>query len=214
MSRNNPHAPLITTAAVRVTVRGNAKGCAVENVFDYIADAGVVLTTGILSDIAAKWVLNNMASYAGCFTADWAASAVYAADISGGMIPTQFANDSTAGSVAGDAYPSYVSAIMSKYGNLKGQHGRGRNYFGPVPLSFVTPATDPDILNAAGLAAYGTFRTNQLTSLFAGGVHWVWSITERPVAPATLVTRGINVVTAPLDQHLGTTRRRIFNRGI
>jgi len=121
---------------------------------------------------------------------------------------------SAVGTVANSPLPLEMAAIVKKTGNLKGQHGRGRTFFPSVPTSFTTPAVNPNLLNAAGLAAYKQFGDRVTQGFTIGGVSYIHVVTPRPIPPAVVVTLAAPILVYNATPLLGTQRRRREGRGI
>src|SRR4029077_10751149 len=88
-----------------------------------------------------------------------------------------------------------VAAVIVRGTRLKGQHGSGRVMMPWVPNTFTTPATSPELLNAAGIAAYtafmnAVFGTSAPASVVAAGSTFNPAILSRPTPPSLLVTNG------------------------
>jgi len=109
--------------------------------------------------------------------------------------------------------PKEMSAIISKYTSTKGQHGRGRNYWPAIPVSFTTPATNPNNLNATGLAAYTTLWENFNSVDIVDGAVIMYVSVYTHVKGNSPVTLAQNVATWVVQPILGTTRRRRPGRG-
>jgi hypothetical protein len=118
------------------------------------------------------------------------------------------------GSVMGDGLPLEMAAIITKYSLLKGQHGRGRIYMPSVPITFTTPATSPNKINATGRTAYGDLGDLTMAVLTSGGLNYKPVIVTRPIAPINIATRGVVISQTFTQPILGTVRRRRLGRGI
>lgn len=120
-----------------------------------------------------------------------------------------------AGTVGATHLPKEMAVVMSKYTVYKGQHGRGRNYYGPIPVTFVTAGANANSLNATGLAAYLTLQVAiDNGTIVDAAVAMNPAIYQRtkgfsppPVSLGALVTQ---LVTRTV---LGTVRRRRPGRG-
>ncbi len=213
MSRHNPPLPVVLTNVLRVVVQSTFRGQLFENSFDYISSVGVTFTPTLLDTFITDFIAANQTAYLACLCADQTVTKYFCQDLNPATTPTQFQSVSQVGTVAGHSLPSFVSAVIQKGTNVKGQSGRGRTYLGAVPITFSTPATSPDAANAAAFVAYTALATALRAPIVSGGATWTWSITTRPIAPAYLVTNGSKILTNDTDALFGTTRRRIEGRG-
>jgi hypothetical protein len=185
-----------------------------QNILDYMAAGPVALSQTIVNAFIAAWQANAEALLKNTLATDVTISRYTAADVVIGTTPTVIKLVSVAGGVAGNSLPGPVASVTTKYTALKGQHGRGRYYGGSVPISFCTPAVDPNTLNAGALAAYVNYNLGLLAPLAAGGVNWALAVSLRPAPPLTLVTNAALVTILQTEQPLGTVRRRREGRGI
>jgi hypothetical protein len=133
-------------------------------------------------------------------------------------IVSQTYNTGTGVGTAGASHlPREVSARLQKNSVLKGQHGRGGMSVGPVPTTFTTPATDPNVLNAAGLVAYGHLVTDwgaAYTIVGGSGATFSPCISTRPLLGLSVVTHAQVISHLSMDAKLGTVKRRKPGRGI
>jgi hypothetical protein len=88
-----------------------------------------------------------------------------------------------------------------------------------VPNTFVTPATDPNILNAAAQTAYNNFIAAMFGSsgpipVVVNGHSYYPALHQRPTAPSQLVTLAaiIGVSFVVLETLLGTVKNRLRRR--
>jgi hypothetical protein len=214
--RNNPLPPPYTGQPIRIVLQTRTSGQVCQNVFDYVSPTPLTLTAGRLLTFAANWNSAMGAALQGILTADTVFLDTLAEDINPGIVPTQ----SSAGltgltpTVAGHSLPIEMGATMSKKSALKGQHGRGRITLPAVPISFTTPATDPNNLNGTGLTAYGVLEALLEGVISDGVVNYSPVITVRPVAPATIPSHGAPIILFKTQLLMGTARRRKEGRGI
>jgi hypothetical protein len=121
-----------------------------------------------------------------------------------------------AGTVAmSTSLPSNVAVIIQRGTFYKGQHGRGRLSMAYVPNTFITPATDPNLLNAAAVTAYTAFMvalfgTVAAPAVSVNGHSYYPAILSRPTPPSQVVTNAafISPSFCILDTLLGTVRNR------
>ena len=212
--RVNPALPAVTGPVLRLTVTITNEAQLYENILDYMAAAPIGVTLAVQTTFLTNWIAANQASYAGTLGVDSSITRYTVAEVKDGVAPTLVSNTGgVIGTVAGDSYPGTVAAVITKYSAFKGQHGRGRIYRGPVPLSFLTPGTDSNHLNAAAIAAYLTSNNALLGVIVSAGVNWNLSITTRPLPPMVLVSKGTMVTGLTTTTNTGTVRRRRYGRG-
>lgn len=212
----NPNAPPIVGNVARVTVRSvcNAQTCL--NTFDYFYASVFSVDANDLSNLAGAWDTAFGALYKNILSPLSKYTDITVQELQFGTAPTVTVIPAGAGFGAAGAtnLPLEMAAVASRYGNWKGKHGRGRVSFPAVPNTFITPATDANVINAAGLTAYNNLLTPLLATLSVGFLSWVPYITTRPVPPLSTVTRGVEIVSYTMREILGTARRRKPGRGI
>jgi len=215
MARNNPNVPLCTGPVIRLTVEmTNPVGQRFQIILDYMAATPIGVTQTVMTAFLTGWQTNCQTALRAVLGADVTITRYMTAEIETGTCPTVVTNVSFAGTEASDSLPGTVAAVTTKYSAWKGQHGRGRIYYGGVPITFTDPTVDPNRLLGAAVTAYAAVNTALLLAVVAGGVNWNLSITTRPAPPAVLVARGTNVTILTVQQPLGTVRRRREGRGI
>jgi hypothetical protein len=141
---------------------------------------------------------------------------LYLAEVAYGTCPSAQFNyaGATVGTAGASPLPMEVAAIMSRYSGLKGKHGRGRMFWPAVPNTFVTAATDADLLNAAALTAYAAVEADLELSLVAGAKVWAPFLPTTPTPPSVVYSQGVVVTRCTTNPVLGTCRRRKKGRGI
>lgn len=215
MARFNPALPLITGPVIRHTVETtNLNGQHFQVVLDYMGQSPIGLDQATLIQFRINWRAACEAAFKDTLPASCPITKYIDADVSTGMSPTTPLDVNVPGNVITDPLTGTVAFILTKYTPRKGQHGRGRNYFGSVPDTFITPATDPNVINPAGAAIIAPLRTALLVPIAAGGINFNLCVTTRPEPPATLITRAAIVVILNLQPVLGTVRRRRTGRGM
>lgn len=216
--RNNPNPPPITGVVARITTQVTSHGQLFQTSIDYMADSFLVAGPATYLALANAWVSFNQNALLATLASDCVFNGVFAADLSIGLNPTQFGpalGGPQPGVVATmNSFADFTSAVVTKLTELKGQHGRGRNYMGPVPNIWADTALDVNNLNGAGIAAYDFFANRVLlTPLVVGPRTWKAVVSARPVLPSLLVSKA-GLVTAFLTRPLlGTARRRKEGRG-
>lgn len=217
MSRNNPPAPAVTAAIARVTLTTKTLGQLCLTTFDYLSN--VPATSPSLADLTAlavQWDAGLSPKILACLSPQTAEYAISVAELHYGTTPT-YVNlyaPGTVGTAGATALPLEMGATLSRNGPLKGQHGRGRITMPGVPNTFVTPATDANILNAAALTAYGNLIAQLILPITAGGIIWTHVISTRPLPPLLLTDRAVAVSEYLIRNTLGTARTRKEGRGI
>jgi len=182
--------------------------------FDYqTATPGQITATNVAA-VAAQWIANVGADYLACLSNLALAQAVIVQVMSSPSVPSFNSAWSGPGTGGASQLPIEVAAVVSKYSTLKGQHGRGRSMMPSVPVNFTLPATNPNELIPAGVAAYNFLFTTVLAGLTVGAVALSPAIFTRPIKPAVLVTRAVHVTSYRIQTILGTIRRRREGRGI
>jgi len=214
--RTNPALPVIGTNHVyQVSVQGTVDGMVWivnlaymgPNTVSTNTESNIATTFNTTCSTAIRGVMDSTALFTTIKVSslDQPSRIPYVAAVNGGA--------GYAGSVGATHIPIEMAAIISKYTNIKGQHGRGRNYWPAVPASFVTPGTDPNRLNATGIAAYQTLITAiDNAAITDGATVMDLCIYTRPLKgqPVTNAQATITYIMRPL---LGTVRRRRPGRG-
>lgn len=217
MPRNNASLAAITPKdMVRITASLLFQGQRLQTSFDYLSRAAVGDPNAASVGFQAAWEAAFATLYAGTLGTDVTIEKYNVAFLSRNDIISRESPAAVemVGTVASLSNPSTMAFIFSKYTLTRGQHGHGRNYLGPIPVSFITPATDPDRVNAAGLTAYAAFYGPLLTTpVVSGGSTFDLAIGTRPTPPATTVSRGEVVARMVPRALIGTSRRRLEGRG-
>lgn len=215
MARFNPFPAPVTGPVIHLTVETTDPiGQRFQVGLDYMAIAPLAVTQAVMIAFLAAWRFAYEATWKATLAADTSITRYICAETSAGVTPSVVTLANVVGTGGTVSLPGFVASVVTKYSTLKGQRGRGRMYMGGVPTAFTTPATDPNLINAAGIAAYLALTAPLLVGVVAGGTTWNLSITTRPVPPAVLVATGVPVNILQLQQPLGTVRRRREGRGI
>jgi hypothetical protein len=167
------------------------------------------------ANLAASWLTVNNAAWRACMDGQTSLLTVKVTCVSAPARIPGFAFQFGAGSLGtapAGHLDSEVAAILSKATLTKGQHGRGRLYIPGVPTSFISTLTDPNRINGASLATYGTLATSLMAPILDGANSADPGLYTRlpkgqPVTAAQILS-AIN--TRAL---LGTVRRRRIGRG-
>lgn len=217
MGRFNPPAGATTKAIARVTVGTKTAGSICLTTFDYQWNTvGTSPSLGDLNNLADDWHTAFDTDFLACLSPQTELYSTQVAELHYGTSPTyaRLETPGTVGTAGATALNLELGVTMTRYGPLKGQHGRGRITMPAIPNTFVTPATDANVINSTGLAAYNTLATALVSPLVRGGSTWTPFISTRPVAPSTLVDFGVQVSNYVVRAIMGTARTRKEGRGI
>lgn len=211
--RNNAPAPNITGDVCRVSILYTGPSGTFVNVLDYMANALNVVTSSVLLALALAVKVQIESQLKACLSQQCSISEYFASALSLNSPASQAQISGTAGTVAQAPLPDEIGGVIRKTSLLRGQHGRGRITVPCVPVTFTTPGTDPDVLNATGITAYNALATALGGNVTASGILFVPVISTRPVLPATLVTKAQVIQSFAAITVLGTARRRKKGRG-
>lgn len=215
--RTNAPLPNLAGDALRIQVTAVLKDNFLFTAFDYLCPTPAMTPAATAAAIAGLFVTAFNSTLTACVSQEVTFDLVNAIYLSRNDIITQVNTtlQGVPGAAASDSHPSIVATIISKLTDVRGQHGRGRNFMFGVPLSFVTPSTDPNQLNAAALTTYNAFYSLWTSTVFStGGGTWVPALTSRPLPDEAVTLRGAPVTSYVTRNFLGTQRRRRFGRGI
>lgn len=181
---------------------------------DYLSNTVVVGKFVEVSNFEAQWEANLLAKLRACLAADCTLTSISAIAISDNSVQPVVSPQGLAGTVAGNHLPIEMAITIAKQSSIRGRSGRGWLQLPGIPISFTTPATDPNILNATGLAATNTLCVELLHAVVSGAYTWTPVVSSRPPKGFPNYTRA-----APLNGIvprllLGTVRRRKEGRGI
>jgi hypothetical protein len=223
-SRNNPAANPVTGNLFRIVITFTTDGNVQQCLFDY-TNSVAGQTVRDMPLLVAAFKANFASLLEPILTNDTTITNYSIADLNPGKVPTLVIAGSGNGTVTGQYLPLLLQANIEWSSGLKGQHGRGRTQLPGVPISFTTPATDPNYLNAASIGLYANFASQRLDNITVGtGPISVYNpvITTRPKKPPVTIPPTptplpgfaqeiTGYVVRPL---LGTQRRRYPGRGI
>lgn len=214
--RVNAPLPALATGAIRVILRTSTNLQVCENTFDYIDQAVRPITPALLQGVAIAFQVVTAVNLPAILSPQTTLVDLLAISLTDISVPTQTVPyaPATVGTVVGATLPLEMGVILRKGVGIRGQHGIGRVTMPAVPVSFTTPAVDPNVLNAAGILAYTNFIGSAATALFVGGAFVTPALTTRPTPPATNASRGAVLTTWVPVSLLGTARRRREGRGI
>lgn len=219
--RTNPSAPLVTGTVFRISVSYLTNDNTQVNTFDYMGATPTATPVADQAALSASFQTNVVPQLRLVTSSQTTIVQLTIADISVGRTVTDIVPIGLAGTAAGTPLPLEMQANIRKLSLLKGQHGYGRVQMPAVPSSFVTPATDPNRINAAGVAAYVLLGNEMLVSPVSGAVIYNPCISTRvkqplpplpPISP--LITRAQVYILCFPEPLLGTQRRRRPGRGV
>jgi hypothetical protein len=130
----------------------------------------------------------------------------------------QDAGETVTGQAAGDAEPSFVSALISLRSVRGGRSGKGRMFIAGVPESGTLKSYIPtEGAFYAGLVAFvGCMMEHFLTTDVLVNGHWEWGVFSRKLgnAKAPFLAAGFSpMVDAVVKSQLATTRSRKIGHG-
>lgn len=213
MPRNNVPAPVISGDIVRLTIFYLSQAQVLESVLDYEADLLNIVSTVELDAFLIAWKAANQAALLNVLPPTCTVSFYTAAVISNNRIATRFNSANLVGAAGLNSLPIEMAAISAKTSTVKGQHGRGRTFWPCVPNTFTTPATEPNVLNVVGTAAYGLLNVGLQAALPVGARTYFPCVSTRPIPPNTVVTNAAAGIVFNIKVLLGTQRRRREGRG-
>lgn len=217
MARFNPPLPTVSGTCVRLIMQCLTQAQISLTKFDYIdiSNPGNP-SLSELQAFRAAWRTLVEGSILLCLTPLTSITGYFVQELFYGTTPSDQFNlpSPVPGTQGTNNLPLIMAAVTRSQTAVKGQRGRGRTAWPAVPDSFTTPATDPDILNATGIAKYTSVLGSLATNVVVGTRTWNWSILTPPAPPATLIRNGSAIVSSTVDSILGSMRRRKIGRGI
>jgi hypothetical protein len=213
--RNNPVSPLIgANALARVIVLFTSNGQSYEINLDYLSITPTTFTPTFLEFLGTSVQSVIQASLLAVLPPTASITGYLVQDLNPATCPSQLIPVTGAVGTAGaSAANGMISAVLTKTSFLKGQHGRGRAYIPCVPNTFVTPVTDPNVINGVGKPLYDTLANALAVSIVATTPNMQPCITTRPSAPNTVPLRASIIFKFITELVLGTQRRRKEGRG-
>jgi hypothetical protein len=213
--RTNAPNPPIAGAVARVLVYSRTTNQVAITSHDYMAST-MGITAADLTALIAQWIIKNQANYLGCLTPDTVVFQFLCSRLDSLAVQTQIFTlvGGSAGIIVGHPLPLQMGVTLTKYSSVKGQHGRGRITMPAIPASYVTPATDPDQINATGVTAYTALTVTLQAPITVGPITWTPCISTRPVPPANVVTNASVYTNMVVRTILGSARRRKEGVGI
>lgn len=175
------------------------------------------ITPADMTELATAFNAKCKTHILACIPPTAALSWLYISEIKYGTCPSAQFNfaGGDVGTAGATSLAQEVAVIFTKYSSLKGKHGRGRIFMPSIPNTFVTPATDPDVVNGTGVTAYETLKGDFESILTAAsGKVWTPYIVTTPPPPDVLVSLGVPMIRMVVRTILSTVRRRRKGRGI
>jgi len=218
--RANADLPAIIGDTLRVVARISGKDRVAEISFPYMGTAfqGAGLTADVTS-FPAAWRAAVTATLVAVLPTT---SMLFEVDVAATNrldVRSATGTFTDAGTVTGNQLAENVAAVLVRGVAVKGQHGRGRVMMPTVPAAFVTPATDPNQLNATGQTAYtaflqAVFGTVAPPAVVVNGHSYYPAILQKPDPGSQLTSKAavVGPVYCFVDVTLGTVRNRIRRR--
>jgi hypothetical protein len=215
MARPQPPAPAITGDVYRFSyqVLTEANTVAIIDI-DYMGTAFAGDPATPMSGLLAAILAAANAAMENCLPALSVLRSASLACLSSLLPATLNTTIQSTGFVLSDQLPDENTVIVNKASTLKSMHGRGSFRMMTVPISFVTPALDPNRINAAAVTAYTALGTAFATIFSVAGINYNACISTRPTPPARVVSRAQFVLAFRVNRLIGTMRRRRVGRGI
>ena len=215
-------APLLMASVARVTLNTTTNGQSCQNTFDYLMGTGATNpSVADLQDLGAAWCTTMLAALKAIFSPLTNLIGVTVQEMHYLTTPSQlvlFSGSPVAGTAGATNLDLQLQVTASRESGLKGKHGRGRVQLPAVPNTFVTPATDVNVINSTGISAYGPLLTLFNSGLAAGIYLWYPYLTQKyqagDPAPVGSVNFGTAITSYILRLTIGTQRRRREGRGI
>lgn len=203
----------------QVLIQGLIEEQECENVIYFRAqDVDPDPLAGLLADLAACFVAALVPVLSGTYTFERMVARRIVPDIGPDVIYVPGAGVQTQGQTAGDALPSYCSALISLQTTLGGRSGRGRMFIPGVPESQTTASriNSEAALWAALLAFCVCMLDKFVHKDVPGAGDWEWGVFSRKLggAKAPFSAAGFHYITAATPkQLLATTRSRKIGHG-
>ena len=183
MARFNPSAPLIGGTCARVIVVTETQSVQCQTKFDFICTSNPANPS--LADLQAlrvAFMLSIQTAYLACLSPLTTLIAEITSELFYATSPTDDHPEPAppAGTAGATNLPLEMAAVLPFSTTLRGQHGRGRVSMPAIPNTFQTPATNPNLINGAGITAYQALNALLLTPVTAGTRTWELAVLTRP----------------------------------
>lgn len=217
MPRFNERLPVITGDVYRATVSTVSSNVICQTTHDFLTVDVAANRYVTMGTFVTRFTAIFKAAYLNCLTTSTTMTRVDVSCLSSQAPVTRFATINEPGTVTGNFLPLEMAANCQRRTTIRGQHGRGRFLMPAVPISFCTPATNPNNLNATGLASYNilaTLFTEAIVPIAPETLTFFPCISERPIPPLQIVSRAEYTNVCFALAQLSTARRRRPGRGI
>jgi hypothetical protein len=212
------------TAAVageiyQVLIQGLIEEQECENVIYFRAQAADPdVLAGLLADLVECFLTGLVPALGGTYTFERLVARRIVPDIGPDVIYTPAGGIATQGATAGDALPSYCSALISLQTTRGGRSGRGRMFIAGIPESQTVASRIPSetALWAALIAFVACMLGKFLHKDVPGVGDWEWGVFSRKLggAKAPFSAAGFAYITAATPRNLlATTRSRKIGHG-
>jgi hypothetical protein len=212
--------PIPQGGIVQVRLQGTLEGQKVQNVLYFRAqaadtDAIAHLLAEIVECLITALIPGLSAAYAFERAVGMLVSPTHGVEFE--YVPAVLADG--VGDLAGDALPSYSSALISLRTGFGGRSGRGRMYIAGVAESSTTGSyIKPDDALLTGMVAFAACMLGKFfTRDVAAAGNYEWGVMSRKLGGATIpyADAGFHtVLSATPDRLLATTRSRKQGRGM
>lgn len=206
--RVNPALPPATPNLFELVVIGEIENQLTINTL-YYADGGAALITASEANLIAGWRTAFESALRAAISVDWVLVQYKCQCLtSPARIPQYSAGLSLPGTGPTPHEPTTVCVTIKRGSLVKGQAGRGRISLPGVPTAWVTGSQ----INATGLTAIGPFASDLASGFVSVGVTYVSMIVSRKNRAGPPLGAS-PVLTATIDDTLGSCRRRKLGRG-
>jgi hypothetical protein len=210
--------PVLTGQIVQVLVQGVIEQQQCENVWYFRAQADDTdMLAHLLADIA-SCLLGLIPILAPTYTLERIKGKIVSPAVGGEDEWIPAANDFVQGTAAGDAEPSFVSALISLHTTRPGRSGRGRIYIAGVPEGDTTGSLlNPEAPLWGALIAFVACMLDKFKSRdVPGNGAYDWGVMSRKIGglkPPFLPAGYAQILRATPKRELATTRSRKIGRG-
>lgn len=203
----------------QVLVQGVIEDQQCENVLFFRAqDTDPDPLAGLIADLVECFVTGLVPVLSGTYTFERIVARRIVPDIGPDVIYTPAAGVAVQGATAGDALPSYCSALISLQSVRGGRSGRGRMFVAGVPESqTVASYINSEAALWAGLLAFCVCMLQKFVHKDVPGAgDWEWGVFSRKLggAKAPFTAAGFAYISAATPRRLlATTRSRKIGHG-
>jgi len=208
--KENQPLPPLAHDVVQIAICGVLEGQETRNLFYYRNNAaiGTVNDNDLTGILDAFMTLGSPGSdMPNCTATSWHFDRLEAFSITKPSLVKAEKIINLNGVVPGKAFPSTVSATISRYANFRGQCGRGRISVPAVPLTWAVDSVLIEVGFYTGMA------NNMKRSLLVNFLEWFPVIYSRGPKPG-FQEGSADIIRTIVRPVLGTCRRRKLDRGI